>query len=770
MPDLSGISIDRYHIIEPLGQGGMASVYKAYDTRLERNVAVKFIRRDAFSPEVLDNVLKRFDREAKSLAKLTHPNIVGIIDYGEHEGSPYLVMPYFKGGTLKQFLGKPLPIEKAAALLEPVADALAFAHQKGIIHRDVKPANILITEGGKPMLTDFGIARLLETNDGATLTGTGMGVGTPEYMSPEQGMGRPVDGRTDVYSLGIVLFELVTGRKPYTADTPMAVVLKQNTEPLPKPSSINPALPENVEQVLYKALAKNPDDRYQTMADFADTLGKFAKQEAHSTATATSIPVPINSVEVDATIQASVAPEKTEAASRPSKPPMQEPSTPEPTIPPQLSTKAEAKPPRPTPSKLPKQKKTPLWPFIAGGVGLIAVIAILFISGVFTPKSTPGAPVPQSGITQSAPENTLTGTVTEVTLWYPYSLDTAEGRAFSQIIGQASKDLPEIKITTQYYAFGDIFNKYRQEVSAGSGPDMFIAPNDSLGSDVRAGLIADISTLTAGKLDGVNQLSIDGMKVDGELYGVPESMKAVALWYNKSLLPNPPTTTGELRSLMEGGTQVAIVFNCYHMYGFYGAFAGQIFDDKWNFVADKSQGMINALTYLDQLYQISKKNGWTVADTDGYAPFTSGKAALITNGNWAMGDYRAALGDKLAVTSLPVGPGGFAKPFLGVDGFYINPNSKNKEAAITLALYLTNAASQTEMMNTAGHVPVRTDVQITDPLIQGLVDAINKGSTPRPQVPQLDKYWGNFCDTDQIFVNGMTPTDWLKAATQNANK
>jgi arabinogalactan oligomer/maltooligosaccharide transport system substrate-binding protein len=180
--------------------------------------------------------------------------------------------------------------------------------------------------------------------------------------------------------------------------------------------------------------------------------------------------------------------------------------------------------------------------------------------------------------------------------------------------------------------------------------------------------------------------------------------------------------------------------------------------------------MINAVTYLDELYQIAKKNSWTVTDTDGYAAFTSGKAALITNGNWAMGDYRTALGDKLAVTSLPIGPAGYAKPMLGVDGFYINPNSQNKEAAVKLALYLTNQASQTVMMNEAGHVPVRTDVQVTDPLIKGLVDAFNIGNTARPQVPQLDKYWGNFCDTDQVFLAGVSPTDWLKTATENANK
>ncbi|MGB9724679.1 MAG: serine/threonine-protein kinase, partial [Chloroflexia bacterium] len=242
-----GQSVGRYHIVEQLGEGGMATVYKAYDTRLEREVALKVIRRGAFPPEQLERILRRFEREAKALARLTHPNIVGLIDYGEYEGSPYLVMEYLPGGTLKKLLearaGRPLPWEEAVRLLLPIARALHFAHRQGFIHRDVKPSNILITESGEPMLSDFGIAKLLETEE-TTLTGTGVGVGTPEYMAPEQGLGRKVDARADVYALGVVLYELVTGRKPYTADTPMAVVFKHLSDPLPRPRAYVPELPE----------------------------------------------------------------------------------------------------------------------------------------------------------------------------------------------------------------------------------------------------------------------------------------------------------------------------------------------------------------------------------------------------------------------------------------------------------------------------------------------------------------------------------------------
>jgi basic membrane protein A len=273
MENLIGQSLGRYHILEQLGEGGMATVYKAYDTRLERDVAVKIIRRNAFPPEQIERILKRFEREAKSLAKLSHPNIVGVIDYGEHEGAPYLVLEYLPGGTLKERMkGQPMPWQEAVRLLTPIAGALDYAHDQKIIHRDVKPANILLTVKGQPMLSDFGIAKILEMEDGHTLTGTGMGVGTPEYMAPEQGMGREVDGRADIYSLGIIFYELITGRKPYTADTPMAVILKHMTDPLPRPSHFIPALPEAVERVLIKALAKDPAERYSDSGVFAAAL------------------------------------------------------------------------------------------------------------------------------------------------------------------------------------------------------------------------------------------------------------------------------------------------------------------------------------------------------------------------------------------------------------------------------------------------------------------------------------------------------------------
>ena len=272
MTSLIGQSLGRYKILEQLGEGGMATVYKAFDTGLERNVAVKIIRLGAFPPEQLDRILQRFDREAKALARLSHPKIVGVLDYGDYEGSPYLVMEFLPGGTLKHLMGKPMPWQVAVHLVLPIVQALQYAHEHNIVHRNIKPSNILLTENGQqPMLSDFSISKILEDEENANQTVTGMGIGTPEYMAPEQwiGQGGP---QSDLYSLGVVLYDLVTGRSPYTANTPAAILLKQANEPLPSPGQFAPGLPGAVEKVLLKALAKDLANRFQNMGEFSAAL------------------------------------------------------------------------------------------------------------------------------------------------------------------------------------------------------------------------------------------------------------------------------------------------------------------------------------------------------------------------------------------------------------------------------------------------------------------------------------------------------------------
>jgi eukaryotic-like serine/threonine-protein kinase len=286
MPNLIGQSLGRYHILEQLGEGGMAVVYKAFDTRLETEVAVKVIRTESLPQNTVLRALRRFEREAKALARLAHPNIIPIIDYGEHEAQPYLVMQYIPGGTLKDVLKSgAMNYQKATQLLLPIARGLDYAHRQNMIHRDVKPSNILITEDGEPMLTDFGVAKIIDNEATVDLTGTSMAVGTPDYMAPEQFQGK-TDARSDIYGLGIVFYEAVTGRKPYQADTPAALIIKQATDPLPRPTEFVSNLPRSVEQILLKGLAKDPANRYQSMGEFVFALEKLAQGKSFAPAKA----------------------------------------------------------------------------------------------------------------------------------------------------------------------------------------------------------------------------------------------------------------------------------------------------------------------------------------------------------------------------------------------------------------------------------------------------------------------------------------------------
>lgn len=276
MEELVGQFIGRYQITASLGEGGMASVYQAHDSKLDRDVAIKLIGiEDATDVKVA----RQFEKESRALAKLNHANIIPILDFGKTPEWLYMVMPLIEGGTLKERMGTPLPCAEAAALLAPIAKALAYAHEKSIIHRDVKPSNILIANANTPMLSDFGIAKLLEESETVEMTGTMQAAGTPEYMAPECGLGQPTTFASDIYSLGVVLFELITGQKPFTGDSALAIIHKQAYEDLPKPSGFASQIPGFMNNVLYKALAKDPANRYASMAEFAALLEKIANGE-----------------------------------------------------------------------------------------------------------------------------------------------------------------------------------------------------------------------------------------------------------------------------------------------------------------------------------------------------------------------------------------------------------------------------------------------------------------------------------------------------------
>ena len=275
--NLIGRSLGKYELRERLGSGGMAEVYKGYHSTLARYVAIKilhpFLREDATFKE-------RFEREAQNVAKLRHPNIVQVYDFDQDlaTGLYYMVMEYIDGPPMDSYLvrleseGKWLPLPEAIRVIREIGQALSYAHRQDMVHRDLKPANVMIDSDGRIVLTDFGIARMIT---GPQMTASGTMIGTPAYMSPEQGLGQHVDHRSDIYSLGIMLYQLATRKLPFMADTPIAIVLQHVNEPVPPPSEIALDIPQGLERIIFKALAKLPDERYQSIDEMTAHLNNF---------------------------------------------------------------------------------------------------------------------------------------------------------------------------------------------------------------------------------------------------------------------------------------------------------------------------------------------------------------------------------------------------------------------------------------------------------------------------------------------------------------
>jgi serine/threonine protein kinase/tetratricopeptide (TPR) repeat protein len=269
VPLNDGDTIGPYQVIGQLGQGGMATVYKAYHPNLDRHVAIKMMHQGFLDDPTF---LARFKREAQIVARLEHPHIVPVYDYSEHEGRPYLVMKFIEGSTLKDDSSRnALPMTQILHIMNAVGSALSYAHEHGVLHRDVKPSNIVIDTRNTPYVTDFGLARMAQA--GESTMSQDMILGTPHYISPEQAKGnQPLDARADIYSLGVVLYKLVVGQVPFSGDTPYAIIHDHIYTPLPLPSVINPDVPPQVEQVLVKALAKEPASRYNSAVEMVDAF------------------------------------------------------------------------------------------------------------------------------------------------------------------------------------------------------------------------------------------------------------------------------------------------------------------------------------------------------------------------------------------------------------------------------------------------------------------------------------------------------------------
>lgn len=393
-----GKRLGAYQLLEQIGQGGMATIFKAYQPSMDRYVAIKVLPSHFTEDETF---VARFTQEARTLARLEHPHILPVHDYGEQEGLTYLVMRYIEAGTLKDWITRkgPVELDEAVRILDQVGRALDYAHSQGVVHRDIKPTNVLIDERGDAFLTDFGIAKLVAGT--AQFTATGAIVGTPAYMSPEQGMGKSIDHRSDIYSLGVVLYELVTGRVPFEAETPLAVLLQHVNAPLPVPRQVKPDLPQTVERVILKAMAKAPDDRFQSVGEMVEALHKSV----------TGMPTEIGSPRR--------APEalQTTVSSRAVSPPAQPV--------PQTALPGRAPGGMPTePRVVAPPRRTKPWLVIAGGVAVVAMVLIAAIL-LIVPKLRGSGTEPPPTATQGLAEHDVTAEVPPTAI-PPTATPTAE--------------------------------------------------------------------------------------------------------------------------------------------------------------------------------------------------------------------------------------------------------------------------------------------------------------------------------------------------------
>ncbi len=383
MASLIGKEIGKYRITERIGRGGMADVYLGIHTHLDRKVAVKVLHSHLLEG---GDFVARFKREAKAVANLRHPNIVQVYDFDVQDEMIFMVMEYIDGVSLHSRLvevgnrGERLPIKLIGSIINDIASALDYAHSKGMLHRDIKPSNILLDKNDKAYLTDFGIAKLL---DDQKFTATGQLVGTPAYMSPEQGMGEDLTEESDIYSLGIVAFEMLTGQVPYDAKTPIGIVHKQINDPVPELSKLVDGVPGTAQEVLNRALAKTPEGRYNRAEDLVKAL-RVALQALDSTEPIVKqaaaeveeiLDAPTVTMEKEDLEKATVVMESEKPAKEPEK-------------------KPESK------EKKPK-KKVPIWAFIAGGVALLAVVGVILtqVLGIgFSNPNTSGEP---SGVVEA---------------------------------------------------------------------------------------------------------------------------------------------------------------------------------------------------------------------------------------------------------------------------------------------------------------------------------------------------------------------------------
>ncbi|MDH5243636.1 MAG: extracellular solute-binding protein [Chloroflexota bacterium] len=408
---------------------------------------------------------------------------------------------------------------------------------------------------------------------------------------------------------------------------------------------------------------------------------------------------------------------------------------------------------------------------LVAGVAIIA--AACSDGGASTaPSTAPESTAPSAAPESMAPESQAPAAlVGEVTFWHTYSSGAGtELEAITQVLDAVKAANPDLVVNVLEVPFADVYNKWNADVATGAAtPTLFIAPNDSLGFQAREGVLADVDMYLGDKMGDTVQVAIDGSKVDGKFYMVPESLKAVAMTYDTAKIATPPATTDALLAGVKDGSINAGFYGgtaAYHNFGWWAAFGGQLMDDTGKCIADTT-GVGDAYAYLAEL-QAAGATFYPNYDDMANA-FKAGDIDLIVDGPWATGGYKEAV-PTVGVAPMPAGPVGPSQPLTGVDGWYINPNTPDVQLAVDFALAMTTQAAQQIMVDVSGHIPANKNIAITDPITQGFADAVATGY-PRPQVPQLDNFWGNFGNALQLVLeSGADPQQAVADACAAMNE
>jgi arabinogalactan oligomer / maltooligosaccharide transport system substrate-binding protein len=432
-----------------------------------------------------------------------------------------------------------------------------------------------------------------------------------------------------------------------------------------------------------------------------------------------------------------------------------------------------ASPPFPAPATpVPFKKKGWGWWVVGGAIGLVLLAAVVAVIVLFNtgalhlPVSVPIAtPTSTPDLAATSQSSTATSQAGTIDLWYSYTLGSQDETTLFTVIHNAETEFPGLHvIATNQSASGNFIYTYNNFVSSGSGPDIILAQNDYLGDMVRRGTVLNLAGyVTQDRLADYKQYALDGMAMDGKLYGLPVSAGVVALYYNKSMVPNPPTTTNELLSLVKNGQNLEVPDGAsYYLYGIWSAYGVQLMDESGR--CNASQGeFVPAIQYLRDL----KKAGAHLQEEFGTATwdhFGTGKAAMLINGQWALPDLRDSMGDKLGVALLPNGPAGSFRPITGLNGFFINPNTANPELAVQLALFMTNQASAQMIADQTKSIPVINDATISDPLLYTFSLQAGLGAV-FPQEKGFANYWGPF---NEMFGSVLSGNAIPQSAIQQA--